>query len=86
MYGRIGLALGALLLAVVPPFAPSYYTELGTYAMISAMLALSLPGERMTIAPDVAPTLRVGDSVVDSVRVLNTDSKIDRVGKLSTMA
>ena len=41
-YGRIGLALGALLLALVPPFAPSYYTELGTYAMISAMLALSL--------------------------------------------
>ena len=41
-YGRIGLALGALLLAVIPPFAPSYYTELGTYAMISAMLALSL--------------------------------------------
>jgi branched-chain amino acid transport system permease protein len=41
-FGRIGLALGALLLAAVPPLAPGYYTELGTYAMISAMLALSL--------------------------------------------
>jgi branched-chain amino acid transport system permease protein len=41
-YGRVGLALSALLLAMVPPLAPAYYIELGTYAMISAMLALSL--------------------------------------------
>jgi len=36
------LALGAVLLAVLPLFVSSYYVELGTYALISAMLALSL--------------------------------------------
>ena len=41
-YGWMGLALGAAVLAVVPWFAPPYYTELGTYALIAAMLALSL--------------------------------------------
>src|SRR5436190_15819074 len=39
-YGALGLAAG--LLAVLPGFVPPYYVELGTYAMISAMLALSL--------------------------------------------
>jgi len=48
-------------------------TVAGPDSGVSSMLALSLPGERVTIANDVAPTLRVGDSVVDSVRVLNTD-------------
>lgn len=41
-HGWFGLALGALVLAAVPLFAPSYYIELGTYALIAAMLALSL--------------------------------------------
>jgi branched-chain amino acid transport system permease protein len=36
------LGLGAIVLALLPMFAPVYYVELGTYAMISAMLALSL--------------------------------------------
>ena len=36
------LALAALLLAVLPLFVSGYYVELGTYALISAMLALSL--------------------------------------------
>lgn len=40
--GRVGLALGAVLLALLPMFAQPYYIELGTYALISAMLALSL--------------------------------------------
>ena len=40
--GRVVLGLGVLLLAAMPSYAPGYYVELGTYAMISAMLALSL--------------------------------------------
>ena len=36
------LGAGLLLLAAVPFFAPPYYIELGTYAFIAAMLALSL--------------------------------------------
>ena len=36
------LGLGAIMLAVLPLFVSSYYVELGTYALISAMLALSL--------------------------------------------
>ncbi len=40
--GRVLLGAGALLLGAMPFFAPSYYVELGTYALISAMLALSL--------------------------------------------
>jgi branched-chain amino acid transport system permease protein len=36
------LGLGAALLAVLPLIVSSYYVELGTYALISAMLALSL--------------------------------------------
>jgi branched-chain amino acid transport system permease protein len=40
--GLVGLGLAGALLAVLPGFVPSYYVELGTYAMISAMLALSL--------------------------------------------
>lgn len=40
--GRAALAGGALVLAAVPMLVPSYYVELGTYAIISAMLALSL--------------------------------------------
>ena len=39
-YGALGLAAG--LLAVLPLAVPPYYVELGTYALISAMLALSL--------------------------------------------
>jgi branched-chain amino acid transport system permease protein len=39
-YGALGLAAG--LLAVLPLVVPPYYVELGTYALISAMLALSL--------------------------------------------
>lgn len=42
MTGRLLLVLGALLLAAVPFVAPPYYIELGTYAVIAAMLALSL--------------------------------------------
>ena len=41
-YGWLGLGLGALALAAVPLFVPPYYVELGTYALIAAMLALSL--------------------------------------------
>ena len=40
--GASALALGALLLAVLPLLRRAYYVELGTYALISAMLALSL--------------------------------------------
>jgi branched-chain amino acid transport system permease protein len=40
--GLAGLGLGAALLAALPLFVSSYYVELGTYALISAMLALSL--------------------------------------------
>ena len=36
------LGLGALVLAVLPLFVSGYYVELGTYALIAAMLALSL--------------------------------------------
>ncbi|MEZ0303191.1 MAG: branched-chain amino acid ABC transporter permease, partial [Hyphomicrobiaceae bacterium] len=36
------LGLGALVLAALPQFVASYYVELGTYAFIAAMLALSL--------------------------------------------
>jgi branched-chain amino acid transport system permease protein len=36
------LILGVLVLIAVPFFAPPYYIELGTYAFIAAMLALSL--------------------------------------------
>ena len=38
----IALAAGALVLAAVPFFVSGYYVELGTYAFIAAMLALSL--------------------------------------------
>ena len=41
-YGWMGLGLGALALAVLPLLVHSYYVELGTYALIAAMLALSL--------------------------------------------
>ncbi len=40
--GWMGLALGAAVLAAVPLFVRPYYVELGTYALIAAMLALSL--------------------------------------------
>ena len=40
--GRWGLAMGAVLLACLPLIAPPYYIELGTTAIIAAMLALSL--------------------------------------------
>ncbi|KAB2915758.1 MAG: branched-chain amino acid ABC transporter permease [Hyphomicrobiaceae bacterium] len=40
--GRVLLGAGALLLGAMPVFAQPYYVELGTYALISAMLALSL--------------------------------------------
>jgi branched-chain amino acid transport system permease protein len=36
------LGLGALAFAALPLFVPGYYVELGTYAFIAAMLALSL--------------------------------------------
>jgi branched-chain amino acid transport system permease protein len=36
------LGAGALVLAVLPFFVGGYYLELGTYAFIAAMLALSL--------------------------------------------
>jgi branched-chain amino acid transport system permease protein len=36
------LGVGALVLAAVPFFVSGYYVELGTYAFIAAMLALSL--------------------------------------------
>ena len=38
----VGLGLAAALLAVLPLLVSPYYVELGTYALISAMLALSL--------------------------------------------
>jgi branched-chain amino acid transport system permease protein len=38
----VGLGLATALLAGLPLLVPSYYVELGTYALISAMLALSL--------------------------------------------
>jgi branched-chain amino acid transport system permease protein len=38
----VWLSLAALVLALLPLAVPSYYVELGTYALISAMLALSL--------------------------------------------
>jgi branched-chain amino acid transport system permease protein len=40
--GVIGLAIAAALLALLPLLVSPYYVELGTYALISAMLALSL--------------------------------------------
>lgn len=40
--GRLGLLGGAGLLAAFPLLATPYYVELGTYALIAAMLALSL--------------------------------------------
>ena len=40
--GKQGLAAGAALLACLPMVAPPYYVELGTTAVIAAMLALSL--------------------------------------------
>lgn len=40
--GLYGLAAGALALACLPFVAPPYYIELGTTALIAAMLALSL--------------------------------------------
>jgi branched-chain amino acid transport system permease protein len=40
--GVVWLGSAAGLLAVLPLVVPSYYVELGTYALISAMLALSL--------------------------------------------
>jgi branched-chain amino acid transport system permease protein len=40
--GLVGLGLAAGLLALLPLVVPPYYVELGTYALISAMLALSL--------------------------------------------
>jgi len=36
------LGIGALVLAALPRFVSAYYVELGTYACIAAMLALSL--------------------------------------------
>jgi branched-chain amino acid transport system permease protein len=40
--GRLALLGGALALAALPLAAPPYYVELGTSALIAAMLALSL--------------------------------------------
>jgi branched-chain amino acid transport system permease protein len=40
--GWLALPGGALALAALPLAAPPYYVELGTYALIAAMLALSL--------------------------------------------
>ena len=40
----------------------------------SHLLVLSLPGQRIPIAKNVAPTLIVHDASLDSVRVVNTDS------------
>lgn len=42
VFGYIMLALGAALLALMPMLVPPYYVELGTYALIAAMFALSL--------------------------------------------
>lgn len=39
---KIALGLAVLALALLPRVASSYYVELGSYALISAMLALSL--------------------------------------------
>lgn len=39
---KIALALGFVALAVMPQVAPPYYVELGSSALIAAMLALSL--------------------------------------------
>ena len=39
---RLMLGVGALVLALLPLLVSPYYVELGTYALISAMLALSL--------------------------------------------
>lgn len=39
---RIALYIAAVALALMPMFASAYYVELGSYALISAMLALSL--------------------------------------------
>ena len=39
---RLMLGLGAAVLALLPLLVSPYYVELGTYALISAMLALSL--------------------------------------------
>jgi branched-chain amino acid transport system permease protein len=41
-FGFTLLALGAALLALMPMLVPPYYVELGTYALIAAMFALSL--------------------------------------------
>ena len=41
-FGWLGLAAGAVALAVLPLFASSYHVELGTTALIAALLALSL--------------------------------------------
>lgn len=40
--GAYGLAAGAIALACLPLIAPPYYVELGTTALVAAMLALSL--------------------------------------------
>ncbi len=39
---KLALLAGGVGLALLPLFASSYYVELGSYALISAMLALSL--------------------------------------------
>jgi len=39
---KLALALGVLALVLMPHFASAYYVELGSYALIAAMLALSL--------------------------------------------
>lgn len=38
----MALGIAAMVFAVMPALVPPYYVELGTYALISAMLALSL--------------------------------------------
>ena len=48
-------------------------TVAGPDSGTSAMLALSLPGEAVTLGPGAPSTLVVRDSVVDSVRVVLTD-------------
>ena len=40
--GWFGLIASAIIAAVIPWFLPSYYVELGTSALIAAMLALSM--------------------------------------------
>ena len=42
MATRLMLGAGAVVLALLPWFVSGYYIELGTYALIAAMLALSL--------------------------------------------